>query len=162
MRRLALLPFHYQYRAARARDDLGRFQSCVGIRERHKKGGPMEDVGGNCVPRIGSDDAVLGLAGTCASPAQTFYFGFVIPAARAVTLELDNGQVLQATLYPSPASMHTADSLVLAAVAGGHEVRSVTGYNAAGTTVFSHKAFKHDVCNMGGSFNGTVEFVSGH
>jgi hypothetical protein len=151
----------YQLRAARARDDLGRRQSCVGIRERHKKNGPIEDVGGNCLPRIGSDDAVLGLAGSCSSPAQTFYFGFVVPAARAVALELDNGQVLQGTLYPSPRSMHTTDSLVLAAVSGGHEVRSVTGYNAAGATVFSHKVVKLGVCKMGGTFNAGVDFVAG-
>ena len=148
----------YQFRAARSRDDLGRLQSCVGIRERHAKNGPVEDVGSGCAPRIGSDDVVLGLAGSCASPSQTFYFGYAVPAARAVTLELDDGQTVQTTLYPSPAPLHTADSLVLAAVAGGHEVSSVSGYDGAGTRVFTHKATRQGVCRLPGTFNAQVLF----
>jgi len=149
----------YQFRAARSRDDLGRLQSCVGIRERHTANGPLDDVGTACSPRIGTDDVHMALAGSCASPAQTFYFGGAVPAARRVTLGLDNGQTVQAALYRSPAALHTADSLFLAAVSGGHEVRSVTGYDAAGAQVFSHTALKQDVCKLGGTFDAEVLFA---
>jgi hypothetical protein len=144
----------YQFRAARSRDELGRLNDCVGVRERHTADGRLESVGLACDERIGDADARLFLGGSCEAPAQTFYFGFAAPTARSVSLELDNGQTLQAQLYPAPATFHTADALVLATVAGAHKVRSVTGYSPAGMPVFTHKAVsdKGRLCDGGGSF----------
>lgn len=149
----------YQFRAARSRDESGHLNDCLGVKERHTPAGKLESLGVVCDERIGDADARVFLAGTCESPAQTFYFGFAAPAARSVSLELDNGQVLQAQLYPAPGVFHTADSLVLAAVAGAHKVRSVTGNNAAGAPVFTHKAVsdKAGLCGGGGSFATEVQ-----
>jgi len=150
----------YQFRAARARNDLGTLNDCVGIRERHTAGGKLESLGLACDERIGDADARVFLAGICRSPAETFYFGFAAPAARGVALQLDNGQTAQAQLYPAPAAFHTADSLVLAAVPGAQRVRSATGYDAAGKQIFSHRAVsqKGGLCDEGGSFATETQF----
>jgi len=49
--------------------------------------------------------------------------------------------------------------LLLAPIAGAHRVRSVTGYDAAGAPVFTHKAAteKGGLCDAGGSFATEVQ-----
>jgi hypothetical protein len=148
----------FQFRAARAPDEFGGLNDCLGIKERHTAGGKLESEGLVCDESIGDADARVFLTGTC-SPAQTFYFGFAVPSAAGVTLQLDNGQTLPAQLHPAPAAFHTADRLVLATAAGAHRVRSVTAYDAGGAQVFTHKAASErgGLCDAGGSFATEVQ-----
>jgi hypothetical protein len=149
----------YQFRAARSPDEFGHLNDCLGVKERHSAGGKLEGVGLVCDERIGDADARVFLAGSCKSAGETFYFGFAAPTARSVALLLDDGRTITAQLYPAPAAFHTADPLVLAAVTGAHRVRSVTGYDAGGAQVFTHKAAseKGGLCDGGGTFGTEVQ-----